>query len=83
MPTLQTLTRYGFALRLEIDPRVWEKGRILRVVYHDGSVSGRRIEPAVHFPLIMAYIVTDAVNRFGYDVDRDTSSEIRTSSSSD
>jgi hypothetical protein len=50
-------------MRLEIEPRVWEERRIMAVVFpqYDGSM--RRLEPAIHFPLLMSHIEQDAIAR--------------------
>jgi hypothetical protein len=62
-PTSSSLRQHGFAVRLEIEPREWEKGKILAIVYPDGWKG--RIEPARHFGPIMEYIRAQAVQRFG------------------
>lgn len=52
-------------MKLEIEPREWEKDRILRTVYPDKK---KRLEPARHFACIMDYIKDDAVKKYGPDV---------------
>jgi len=68
VPTLDLLYEHGFSMKLEIEPRVWEKGKILRIVYPDKKERKNRIEPAIHFITIMNYIKEDAVKRYGDDV---------------
>jgi hypothetical protein len=53
-PALDVLTRHGFAMTLEIEPREWESGKILRIIY--GDKPGRRVRPAEHLPIVMQYI---------------------------
>jgi len=69
VPHLDSLSWYGFSVKLEIEPREWEKDKILRVVYPDKKGRKKRIEPAIHFAPIMEHIRKDAVERYGPDVD--------------
>ncbi|HNS20572.1 MAG TPA: DUF4056 domain-containing protein [Sedimentisphaerales bacterium] len=62
-PTLDALSRYGFSAHVEIQPREWEKNRVLRIVYPDKK--GKRIFPAEHFPIIMAQIRREAEAKYG------------------
>ena len=54
------VSKYGFSIKLEIEPREWEKNKILKVVYPDKDNRKKRIEPAIHFPVIMNVIKLDA-----------------------
>jgi len=63
IPTLDALSQYGFSARVEIEPREWEKNRVLRIVYPD--TKGKRIFPAEHFPIIMAQIRREAEAKYG------------------
>ena len=65
LPTLKTLAKYGFTMSLEIEPHEWESGQILKIVYQDGK--GKRIQPPIHFPVVMDYLRKDALKR-GYNV---------------
>lgn len=67
VPTTDILSRYGFSMKYEIQPREWEKSKILKIVYPDGE--GQKIQPDRHFPIIMDYIKNDAVKTYGYVVD--------------
>jgi hypothetical protein len=69
IPKLDLLHEHGFSMKLEIEPREWEKDKILRIVLPDAKKRGKRLEPAVDFPRIMDYIKKDAVRRYGPDVD--------------
>ncbi|MHC4165619.1 MAG: DUF4056 domain-containing protein [Planctomycetota bacterium] len=65
-PNPDFLSEYGFCLKFELEPREWEKGKILKIVYPDARKRRRRFEPITHFAIIMDYIKKDAVRRFGY-----------------
>jgi hypothetical protein len=62
-PTLDALAQYGFGVTIEIEPREWEKKRLLRIVYPDGK--GKRIRPDLHFAPIMAQIRREAEAKYG------------------
>jgi hypothetical protein len=63
VPRLDVLAQYGFALKLEIEPHEWERGKILRIVY--GDKPRKRIVPEEHFAIIMDHIRQDAAERYG------------------
>lgn len=71
VPTLAFLKPYGFAIRVEIEPREWERTKIFPIVYRKGRTG--RIEPARHFGPIMAYIRAQGIERYGPDVDNPAS----------
>lgn len=66
-PKLDFLKSKGFSVKVEIQPREWESGKILRIVNEKDGGSKKRIEPAVDFSILMAYIHEDAVKK-GYKV---------------
>jgi len=66
---LDFLSKYGFSLHLEIEPRELEKGKILSAVYPDKNAREDRVVPAVHFAKIMDHIRNDAIEKYGPDVD--------------
>jgi hypothetical protein len=68
VPNLDFLSEYGFSMKLEIEPREWEKGKILKAAYPDGKKRQKRIEPIVHFAPIMDHIKAQAAEKYGYDV---------------
>jgi hypothetical protein len=68
-PTTDSLSEYGFSVKVEIEPKEWEAKKILSIVSPDSKEKGKRIEPNKHFASIMAYIKKDALKRFGPDVD--------------
>ena len=65
VPNLQFLAEYGFSMRLEIEPREWEKNKILSVVYHDKKTRNKHIEPIKDFAAIMSKIKRDAQKAYG------------------
>jgi hypothetical protein len=68
-PNLSSLGGYGFSVKLEIEPKEWERKEILRIVYpHPGQGNGR-IEPARHYGAIIEHIRAQAVRRYGPYVD--------------
>ncbi len=62
VPQLDLLSRYGFSVKLEIEPHEWEKGKILRLVY--GDRPQKRIIPEQHFPIIMDAIRREAPTKY-------------------
>jgi hypothetical protein len=69
-PDLDFLSEYGFKVKFEIEPRIWEEGAILSVAYPDRNPRNKRIEPAIHYAPIMAHIRQEAVERYGPDVEQ-------------
>lgn len=65
IPKLDILSKYGFSIKLEIEPHEWEKDKILKIIGEK-----KRIEPVKDFPIIMDYIKKDAVRMYGPDVDK-------------
>lgn len=57
------ISKYGFSIKLEIEPREWEKNKILKAVYPKKENRKKRIEPAIHFPIIMKFIKNEAIKR--------------------
>jgi len=68
IPNLNSVFDYGFSVKLEIEPKEWEKDQILKIVYPDEKQEENRLQPAIHFAPIMKYIKQDAVTRYGPDV---------------
>lgn len=63
VPDLKNIGKYGFSVKIEIEPREWEKNIILRIVYPQKDKKTKKIEPAIHFPVIMKYIENEARSR--------------------
>jgi hypothetical protein len=70
VPNLDSLSEFGFSVKFEIEPRMWEGAAILKAAYPDRSQRKKRLEPVIHFAPIMDYIREDAVKRYGPDVDQ-------------
>lgn len=68
IPNLKSVLDYGFSVKLEIEPKEWEKNQILKIIYPDAKQRKKRLQPAIHFAPIMKYIEQDAVTRYGPDV---------------
>jgi hypothetical protein len=64
VPTLELPAKHGFTIAVEIEPREWEKNKVLRIVYPDDR-KGKRILPTEHFPAIMAQIRREAEAKYG------------------
>jgi hypothetical protein len=69
-PSLGLLEVHGFAMRLEIAPKEFERDKMLTIVYPDRKTRRDRLEPARHFAPIMARIRQEARERYGPQVDR-------------
>lgn len=59
VPTLESLARYGFSAKVEIEGRVWEQKRIRKALSAEGCVVTGRLDPVVHFPLLVNYLRRD------------------------
>jgi hypothetical protein len=51
VPNLEGVSRLGFRVTLEIDPRIWEQKQIFRTVHMENNTD--MIQPEVHFPEII------------------------------
>lgn len=69
VPNLEFPSEYGFSVKFEIEPRIWEAGKILNIANSGGNPKIKRIEPVIHLAPIMDYIRKDAIRRYGPDVD--------------
>ncbi len=54
VPTLDKFHEYGFTMVLEVEPREFEKDKILKIIYPKGG--HRRIRPTEHIPVVIDYI---------------------------
>jgi hypothetical protein len=68
-PNLNFLKKYRMKVRYQIEPKVWEAGKILKIAYAENDEVGDMIEPIEHFPAIMDYIKKEAIEKFGPDHD--------------
>ncbi len=69
VPNLDFASDYGFEVKFEIEPRIWEANAILDAAYSGGGPRTNRVEPVVHLAPIMDYIRQDALRRYGPDPD--------------
>lgn len=69
VPNLEFLSDYGFEVKFEIEPRIWEGNAILDVACSSGGPRTDRVEPVIHLAPIMDYIRQDALKRYGPDPD--------------
>lgn len=69
VPDLGLVSEYGFGVKFEIEPKIWEGRAILDVAYAGSKPRRDRVEPAVHLARIMAYIRQDALERYGFEAD--------------
>lgn len=67
VPSLDCLRKHGFSMKLEIEPKEWEKNKILGIIYPDAGPKRKRIDPAVHFWPIMSHIERQTAERYAAD----------------
>ena len=67
-PTLETVTQCGFTVKMEIEPREWERSKVYKIIYPGQKAHKKRVIPEIHFAPIMAYIENEAKERYGPDV---------------
>lgn len=67
-PTLSGVEQRSFSICFEIEPKEWERKKILRIVRGDNERT-ERIEPTRHFDAIIECIRGQAVARYGPFVD--------------
>jgi hypothetical protein len=65
-PSLDFLSEYGFSAKFDLEPKELQRHKILSIVYPDRKERRKRIEPAAHFPAIMANITQEAVKKHGF-----------------
>jgi hypothetical protein len=70
VPSLGSLDTYGFKMHLQMKPKESQKKQVLKIVYPDKK--GVVLQPAIHFPIIIAHIRQEAIREVGQDVDRPT-----------
>ncbi|OHB59351.1 MAG: hypothetical protein A2167_07290 [Planctomycetes bacterium RBG_13_46_10] len=67
-PTLDYLSQNGFSVKVEIEPREFEKGKVLNIAYSNAEAKGKRIDPTIHLAQIMNYIKKEAAEKYGEDL---------------
>jgi len=63
-PALDNFYKYGFKMKLEVEPCIWEQKKILKVVYPQGN--GTRIKLPEHLPVILDDMKKEA-EKLGYN----------------
>lgn len=61
------LSEYAFTVRFRIEPREWEKNRILKIIYPNPKQAKIRIEPALHFTRIINFIIHETSQKYHTD----------------
>jgi len=69
VPDLDFVKEYGFGIKFEIEPRIWQGKAILDAACAGASPRPDRVEPVVHLAPIMDYIRKDARRRYGPGTD--------------
>jgi hypothetical protein len=69
VPTTDILKKYGFTMKHAIHPHEWERGKIFKVAYNGNPDGATRIDPVIHFPILMDYIKKTSVDKYKYIVD--------------
>jgi hypothetical protein len=60
VPTLDSLARYGFSAKVEIEGRVWEMKKIRKALATEGCPNVERLDPVAHYPLLIEYLRRDS-----------------------
>lgn len=69
IPDLKAVERRGINVKIEIEPREWERGQILRKAYPDREDRRDRIDPTEHLAVIMEGIRAEVIERYGRGAD--------------
>ena len=69
VPTLNAMDKHRMRVHVEIQPREWEKGAILRKAYPDPKTRRNRIDPTKHLAVIMDEIRAETIKRYGATAD--------------
>lgn len=65
VPTIESLSKYGFRMTLQVEPQEYEKGQILKVVCPDGDC--KRVLMPTDLPIYMDYLEKQ-LNKMGCEV---------------
>ena len=69
VPDLELLEIYGFGMKYEIEPREWERHKILRALYPNAVTRPDRFEPARHLGTLIEHVRAKAIRRYGPHAD--------------
>jgi hypothetical protein len=61
VPTLDAFNKYGFTMNFEVEPKEFESGKILKIIYPNGC--GKRIRPTICLPIVMDCIKKEAIRK--------------------
>ncbi len=61
VPTLEKFNKYGFNMTLEVEPREFESGQIISVLFPEGG--HKRVQPARDIPVILSRIQKGRVEK--------------------
>ena len=64
-PSLKSVERHGFHVTMEIEPKEWEKGQILKKAYPDPQDRRDRIDPTEHLAAIVEAIRSETIEWYG------------------
>ncbi len=70
VPNLEVVTKRGFGASIEIEPREWEKGAILRKAYPHTEDRPKRVDPTERLGVIIGAIRAEAIERYGPHADK-------------
>jgi hypothetical protein len=68
-PADDFLNEYGFSMKFEIEPREWERHKILKIIYPQPDSAGERIDPRLHFVKILEHIKQTDALKYGKNVE--------------
>ncbi len=66
VPNIDFLFENGFSVEVEIEPKIIESYKFLKIIYPDGG--GKYVKPSIHFPVIMEHITNIEIERHGPEV---------------
>jgi hypothetical protein len=67
-PSTDFLNEYGFSMKFEIEPREWERRKILEIIYPQPDSADQRIDPRLHFVKILEHIKQADAQKYGKNV---------------
>jgi hypothetical protein len=67
-PSDDFLYDYGFSMKFEIEPREWERHKILDIIYPEPGSTVECIDPRLHLVTILDYIEKSDSQQYGQDI---------------
>jgi hypothetical protein len=68
-PSTDFLNEFGFSMKFEIEPREWERHKILEIIYPEPDSAVERIDPRLHFVKILEHIKQADAQKYGKNVE--------------